>query len=402
MSIVSGYAGLIVDLDGVVFLGNEPIRDAITFLKRLRRSGTEVVYATNNSARSSDDWSTAFATAKLEVRPQQIITSADATAALLAGDPPPRCFVLGERGLLAVLRAAGVGIVADADEADTVVVGLDRAVTWQRLADAASAIRRGARFVATNPDRSMPTPDGPVPGNGAAIAFLRAATGVAPEIVGKPQPALYALAAQRLGVDGPILVVGDRIETDLAAAARMGLDGALVLTGSAGWPSIIDADVPPRWVVQHLGDLDGPKPPWVRPAREADLSAIRGLLAGPGFDVEGAAARLPNTLVAETGEAVVGTISWERFENAAHLRGITVAEKERRHGTGSHLIVRGLHQLKREGTDWVYLLTPGANEVFERLGFWRVHRDRVPEAVLASAQFGPPASGGVAFVRRLR
>jgi 4-nitrophenyl phosphatase len=403
MSITDRYAGFIIDLDGVVFQGDTVVRDAVQFIKRARRGGLPLVFVSNNSARTPDEWAAACERHKLKLDPEDILTSAAATAAMLVADPPPRCLVVGEYGLVSALRQAGIELVEDHREADTVVVGWDTRLTYDKLRAATAAIARGARFVGTNPDRIYPTDAAPWPGNGATLAYLQAATGVAPEVAGKPQTPLFELAGQRLAADGPVLVVGDQVETDVVAARRMGWDAALVLTGVSSWASLIGATAAPTWVVPHLGDLDGPEPPIVRHAREADVSAIRGLLEACGFDVAGAARRLRDSLVAENPDGtVVGTASWELLDSAAHLRGITVDERERGHGTASHLVARALDELTQANVDWVYLLTPGADELFEKLGFWRVHRDRVPDEILRTAQFGPAASGGRALVRRLR
>ncbi len=403
MSITDRYAGFVIDLDGVVFHADQVLRDAAQFLKRARRAKRPVVFVTNNSTRTPDEWVTLFERNKVPVEPDQILSSSIATAQLLAGDPPPSCYVIGEFGLTSALRQAGIQLVDDPRSADTVVVGWDKSLTYEKLRDACIAINLGARFVGTNPDTVFPTAEAAWPGNGATLAYLRTATGVAPEVVGKPQAPLFELAGERLGVDGPILVVGDQVETDVVAAEKMGWDAALVLTGVSSWASLIGAAATPTWVLPHLGDLDGPEPPVIRHAREADLSAIRGLLEASSFDVDGASRRLRETLVAENPDgAVVGTASWELLDTAAHLRGVTVDERERRHGTGSHLVARALDELSRTTVDWVYLLTPGADALFENLGFWRVHRDRVPDEILATAQFGAAASGGRALVRRLR
>lgn len=401
MAIIDRYAGLVVDLDGVVFRGDDLIRGAGTFLRRGRRPRPPTVFVTNNSARTPQEWVDVFEHNKLEADPARVITSASATADLVARSGS--LYVLGEYGLRESLRAAGATLVTEAADADVVVVGFDRTLTYEKLRDAAQAIDRGARFVATNPDRTMPVVDGRVPGNGATIAFLRAATGVAPEIVGKPMTGLFEMAERLLGVDGPILVVGDQVATDVAAARAMGWDAALVRSGVDDWPDLVAAPATPTWVLDDLSDLDGPEPPVVRHARESDLSAVRDLLETSSFDVDGAAGRLRNTLVAETGEGeVVGTAAWELVGSSAHLRGITVRQEERRFGTGSHLVSRALQELRSANAEWAYLLTPGADELFEKLGFWRVHRDRVPEEILATAQYGGPADGAVALVRRLR
>lgn len=400
MAIIDRYAGLVVDIDGVVFRGEEVVRGAQTFLRRSRRPRPPTVYVTNNSAATPQEWADLFNRNRIEVDPGRIITSAAATAELVA--PDGAVYVLGEHGLLEALREAGAVVVEDAADADTVVVGFDRTLSYEKLRDAARAIDRGARFIATNPDPTKPVAEGRVPGTGATLAFLRAATDAAPEIVGKPMTGLFELAADVLGVEGPVLVVGDQLATDVAAARAMGWDAALVRSGVDGWPDLIDARSTPTWVLGDMSDLDGPEPAVVRHARESDLSAVRGLLEEASLDVDGAAGRLPRTLVAEVDGRVVGTASWELVESAAHLRGITVTREERRFGAGSHLVARALQELRSSNVEWVYLLTPGADELFDKLGFWRVHRDRVPEEILATAQYGGPADGAMAMVRRLR
>lgn len=404
MAVTDRYAGFVVDLDGVVFRGTEVIRGAPQFLKRARRAELPLVFVTNNSTLTPDEWVAQFARHRMDVAPHQILTSAAATARTLAVEPLSRCFVVGEFGLTSALRQAGLEVVDDQVDADTVVVGWDRRLTYEKLRGATLAIARGARFVGTNPDVVVPGPDGAAwPGNGATLAYLRTATSVAPEVIGKPMTPMLELAAERLDVDGPLLVVGDGVDTDVQAAQRMGLDSALVLTGVSDWRSLISATATPTWVLSTLADLDGPEPPVIRQAREADLSAIRRLLDVSGLDSRGAARRLRSSLVAEgpSGE-VVGTVSWELEAGAAHLHAIAVAQGERGHGTGSHLVVRALQELETAGVDWVYLLTPGADHLFLKLDFWRVHRDRVPAEILETAQYGAPSAGGVALVRRLQ
>lgn len=402
MSILDRYAGVVIDLDGVVLRDEEVFKGAAGLLRRLCRAKKPFVLVTNNATRRPEDWVEILGGAKVKITADQVLTSAQAAGRLLAGTGAT-CFVVGSRGLTAALADAGLGVVDDSEAADAVVVGLDRQLTYDKLRRAAAAIQRGARFVGTNPDATLPTLAGDEPGNGAALAYLRTATGVAPEVVGKPHTAMFELAAERLAVDGPICVIGDRIETDVVAADRMGWDACLVLTGVSGWPSLIGASASPRWVVPDLAAVDGPEPPEIRHAREADLSTIHGLLETAGFHTDGAAARLRTTLVAEDPKGrVVATAAWEPLENAAHLRAITVAPDERGHGTASHIVVRALDELQRQDVEWVYLLTPGADELFERLGFWRVTRDRVPATVLETAQFAKGEQGASALVRRLR
>jgi 4-nitrophenyl phosphatase len=402
MPITDLYAALVIDLDGVVFTGDEMIRGAATFLRR-GRSELPICFVTNNSSRSVGEWVTLFARHRVQVDAGAIVTSATATAAMLRRTAQgQRVGVLGEYGLLDALRAEQLTLVDDLATAELVVVGLDRGLTYDRLRAAATAIERGARFVVTNPDERIPTSDGHAPGTGATVAFLRAATGVSPEIVGKPMTGLFERARDLLGDPGDVLVVGDQVRTDVVAARAVGWDAALVRTGVDSWLALVDAPATPRWVVDDLSGLDDPAPPVVRHAREQDLSAIRGLLGDAGFDAAGAAERLSSTLVAESEEGhVVGTIAWDLVDAAAHLRGITVAPSERGFGSGAQLVSRALQELAVAGVEWAYVLTPGADALFESLGFWTVHRERVPEEILATAQYGGPASGGTALVRRL-
>ncbi|MDP9021783.1 MAG: HAD-IIA family hydrolase, partial [Actinomycetota bacterium] len=228
MALLDRYDGLVVDLDGVVVRVEDPIAEAVEMLSRIEHP---TVFVTNNATRRPDHWVAVLQRAGLAVDADRVLTSAMAAAWLVGGQPPPRVLVIGEEGLRAALTDAGIPLVDAPDHADAVVVGWDRQLTWERLRDATLAIARGARFVATNADLVYPAEDGPWPGNGAALAYLRAATGVHPEIAGKPERPLFELAAERLSPgDGRILVVGDQLDTDVAAAQRMGWDAALVLT----------------------------------------------------------------------------------------------------------------------------------------------------------------------------
>lgn len=405
MSLLDRYQALVIDLDGTVFRTDQVIPEAVGLLRRMVRDGPPVVFVTNNSARPRTGWVGMLTDAKVEIDEQQVLNSAQAATWVLAdgAGTPPRTFVIGEQGLRSALEDAGVPQVDSHEGAEAVVVGWDRRLTWERLKDATLAIHAGARFVATNADPIYPAPEGPWPGTGATLAYLQATTGVAPEVAGKPQTPLFELAAERLKVgDKRVLLVGDSMNSDMVGAARMGWDSCLVLTGVSSWSSLVGARATPTWVIGHLGDLSAPEPPLIRHAREADLSTIRELLAAVEFDTRGAAARLENTLVAERPDGqVVGTASWEPVGNAAHLRGITVAAAERGHGTGSHLVAQALDELLRSGVEWVYLLTPSAERLFKQLGFWEVTRERVPDGVLETAQFGGAEDNATALVRRL-
>lgn len=214
-----------IDLDGVVWLEAEPIPGGAAAIAAVVASGDDVVFVTNSS------WSTV---ARQEERLRaagidadgRVLTSAQAAAGLCR--PGERAFVVGGPGVREALDERGVTLV-DGTEVDVVVVGLDRQLTYDRLATATRAIRAGARFVATNGDVTYPTPEGLLPGAGSIVAALVAATGTSPLVAGKPEAPMCALVRRRLGAHG--VVVGDRPDTDGRFAIALGYRFALVLSG---------------------------------------------------------------------------------------------------------------------------------------------------------------------------
>ncbi len=231
-SVVAGghVAGNVVcDLDGVVYLGEQAVAGAERSLAELDSAGYHLLFVTNNSMRSPS--STAARIREVvgyPARPSQVVGSAEASASMLIGSGP--VLVLGGDGIRAALADVGVEETADPDRAVAVVVGLDLSINYQRLREAASAIRRGARFIATNTDTTFPTPGGLWPGAGSIVAAVAAAAGIEPEVAGKPHPPIRALIRGRLRA-GDVWMVGDRPDTDLAMAEAEGWRSVLVLTG---------------------------------------------------------------------------------------------------------------------------------------------------------------------------
>ncbi len=229
-----GLRGLILDMDGVLWRGEQPLGDLPALFARLQALGLRWVFVTNNATRSPADYVRKLARFGVTARADQILNAALAAVAALRERWPQAqavVHVLGEGPLQAMLTAAGFRVTAE-PQADAVVAALDRTCTYDKLARAALAIRRGAWFVGTNPDRTYPTPEGLVPGAGALLAALEAATDVPPTVVGKPEPWLFRLALERLQArPEQVLVVGDRLETDILGGQRLGLPTALVLSG---------------------------------------------------------------------------------------------------------------------------------------------------------------------------
>jgi 4-nitrophenyl phosphatase len=242
---------LLVDLDGVVYRGADPVPGVAAVLADRAGRGDDVVYVTNNSMHYRADYQTRLASMGAPVSPDTVVSSARATALYLREHDPGirRVLVLGGGGLERELRDAGYDVVGSAHAAtrvgqegidgflaaghpDAVVVGLDPNLTYVRLAVAADCVRAGAHFIATNRDPVYPTERGLRPGAGSLVAAVEAATGVVPVSIGKPAPYLLEAAAHAVGrPPGAAIMIGDGIETDLAAARAVGARCILMLTG---------------------------------------------------------------------------------------------------------------------------------------------------------------------------
>ncbi|HVB04747.1 MAG TPA: HAD-IIA family hydrolase [Acidimicrobiales bacterium] len=228
----SGPETWVVDLDGVVWLANEPIHGAAEAIRQLRESGRRVAFFTNNSFALRNDMLKKFAAHGIECASEDLMSSSQAAAGLMkAGE---RAMVLGGPGIVEALEAAGVEVVpTELDPAvprpDAVVVGLDLTLSMPRLTAATRAIAAGARLIGTNDDATYPTPDGALPGGGSMLAAVQYATRAQAVVAGKPYPPAAELIREKLG---PVAVmVGDRPETDGALAVRLGARYALVRSG---------------------------------------------------------------------------------------------------------------------------------------------------------------------------
>jgi 4-nitrophenyl phosphatase len=232
---------LICDLDGVVYLGSQPIQGSADALSELTAAGWNILMCTNNSTRSPTEVAerlheiTGFSTG-----PESILTSAQAAALMLAPSKP-RCFVLGGSGIVEALTSADIPVVEFAQQAEAVVVGLATDLTYSWLREAVTAVFNGARLIATNLDSTYPTESGLWPGGGAIVAAVEAATGVKAEPAGKPWPPMRELIAKHL-VAGPVWVAGDRPDTDLALAEGTDWKTALVLSGVTPSSAILEAE----------------------------------------------------------------------------------------------------------------------------------------------------------------
>lgn len=247
---------LIIDMDGVLYRGNNAVPGVRGFVGFLRERGIGFVLATNNSTQTPQQYVDKLADMNVDIHADEVLTSAQATAGYLGTLAPPgtRVFVVGQDGLWTALREAGFDLVEDA--AEYVVVGMHFAICYERLAQACLQIRAGAQFIGTNPDRTFPSERGIVPGAGALLAFLEAATDVSPTIVGKPEKAMMEQALARLGA-GPATtaMLGDRLETDILAGQRAGLLALLVLSGVTDRALLARSEIQPDLVFRDVGHL---------------------------------------------------------------------------------------------------------------------------------------------------
>jgi glycerol-1-phosphatase len=267
--LAGGYDLVIFDLDGVVYLIDKPIAGAAEAVERLRAQSKAVAYATNNASRRAADVADLLTGMGVPAAPDEVLTSAGAAAALLAEKLPAGSpvLVVGAEALSAEVRDAGLTVVDTVEDKPAAVVqGFGPDVGWRILAEAALSVRAGATWVATNTDRTLPSPRGPLPGNGSLVAVLRTALDREPDlVVGKPQPALFTTAAALSGARRP-LAVGDRLDTDIQGAVGAGMDSLLVLTGVSG-PAELLAAPPERRPTYVAADLSG----LFRPASQARL-----------------------------------------------------------------------------------------------------------------------------------
>ena len=254
MALVDGYDAVLLDLDGVVFRGDDPIVGAGATVERLRERGTRVGFVTNNAARTPEQVVAKLASVGVVAHPEEIETSARTAAAVLAMRGVRRVYAIGQDGVLGALAEVGIDAVGLDAGPEVVLVGLDRGITYAKLRDAGLAIQRGAALLATNGDTTFPAEDGLWPGAGAILAAVVATTAVTPEVLGKPAPAIFRSALARVGGVHP-LVVGDRLDTDIAGAAALGWDCLLVLTGVHGRGDIPDAGPHPTFVAADLRAL---------------------------------------------------------------------------------------------------------------------------------------------------
>ncbi len=258
---LDSYRGYLLDVDGVLVRGDRPLPGAAAALERLQTAGS-VLLLTNNSTRSRSEHAERLVRLGFAVRPDELLpTSYLAAVHLLETLGPISVWPIGEDGLRTELTAAGHRLAEHPEDAQVVVVGMDRTLTYDKLAAAHQALRNGAGFLATNEDGTYPVPEGLVPGAGAMVGALRG-IGYEPRVVvGKPSPVAFRMALAHVELpSAAVVMIGDRIETDIEGGQRAGLDTALVLSGVSTRDEVGRLATPPTWIADDLAQLvhDGP------------------------------------------------------------------------------------------------------------------------------------------------
>lgn len=258
------YDTVLVDLDGVVYRGAAAVRGAAQALAAARAAGQRVVFVTNNASRTPETVAAHLVELGVPAGPADVVTAASAAAHLLQQRLPAgaRVLVTGAPALVQAVSDAGLTAVSSADDRPAAVLsGYDNSIDYSRLAEATLAVAAGSWWVAANLDSTLPSPRGLLPGNGALAQVVATATGRRPVSVGKPERALYDEAVRRTGARRA-LVVGDRLDTDVAGATAAGIDSLVVLTGVAGPADLLHARASdrPTYLAADLSGLHVPHP----------------------------------------------------------------------------------------------------------------------------------------------
>jgi HAD superfamily hydrolase (TIGR01450 family) len=255
--LLATYDALLLDLDGTVYRGAEAVPGAPEVLSIIRKRGTALRFVTNNASRSPKQVAEHLVELGIETTQDEVCTSAQAAAAVLAERLPAGSTVLvvGAEALVDEIRQVGLKPATEADGVDAVVQGLSKDLGWRELSEATIAVRAGALWVACNVDATLPTERGQLIGNGALVAAVATATGKRPEVAGKPGRPL--MDRSRGDAEHP-LVVGDRLDTDIEGAKAAGLDALVVLSGVSTPADLLDSPLRPKFLAADVTDLTAP------------------------------------------------------------------------------------------------------------------------------------------------
>ncbi len=249
----------IIDVDGTIVRSEELIPGAVEGLRAIQERGLSRLLFSNNPTRAGDHYVERLAAHGVEVDSEDVLTSGTVTAAHLADDhPDATVYLVGEDRLRRLLEEAGLRVTDEPAEAELVVGSIDREFSYGTLTSALAALERDLPFYGTDPDTTIPGSGGPVPGSGAVLAAMAAVGGREPDaVLGKPSAVAAEAALEALGTDpAETVVVGDRLDTDVALGEEAGMRTAVVLTGITDRADLADSDVSPDYVLEDLGEIE--------------------------------------------------------------------------------------------------------------------------------------------------
>ncbi len=248
------YKGVVLDLDGVIWRGNKPIPRNVEAVKRLEARGVKTIYLSNNATRSREEYVEILYGYGLKTDTNSIVNSAYAAVEYVRLHGGRKIFIVGEAGLYHEATLAGLLPVTIGSSAGYVIAGMDRFVTYNKLAHACRLVRGGALFIAANTDKTYPVEDGEDPGAGTIISFIETYAGKPPDVItGKPNPWILDLALKQNNLRrSEVLIVGDRLDTDVMLGVNAGSDTLLVLTGVARVEDVDKMNVNPTYIAKDL------------------------------------------------------------------------------------------------------------------------------------------------------
>ncbi len=246
----------LLDLDGTFYLGDQLFPWSLPFVDAMERLGKRFIFVTNNSSQNGDYYVNKIRNLGATITTEQVFTAGQATIFYLKKyNYPKKIYLVGTPALEQEFSEAG--FILTKKDPETVVLGFDLTLTYEKLQTACAFIRQGVPFIATHPDFNCPTPEGPIPDCGAMIALITASTGVKPKIIGKPYPEMIEALRAKYGLEdaSTIAMVGDRLYTDIAMGNAAGITSILVLSGEATLDDVKESDVKPDVIIENLGDI---------------------------------------------------------------------------------------------------------------------------------------------------
>jgi 4-nitrophenyl phosphatase len=251
---MKNYKGFLIDLDGTMYRGKERIEEAVLFVKQLNERGLPYLFVTNNSSKTKKQVAEVLSAFEIPASEEHVFTTSMATAAYISDmKKNAAIYCIGEDGIREALIEEGHSLVDE--DPEFVVVGIDRSITYEKLAKACLAVRNGATFISTNGDIALPTERGLLPGNGSLTSVITVSTQTEPIFIGKPEPIIMEIALETIGTKKEeTLMIGDNYQTDILAGIRTGLDTLLVHTGVTTKEHLKDIDIHPTYTVDGLDE----------------------------------------------------------------------------------------------------------------------------------------------------